>query len=183
MMDVALYSSKIIALVWYATIVKQINAICDTTKPTNLLDDDGTLGGTNETESGDSGTGRLSLDGEVGTRTVDLALSEFLAKQLKTTSVLDTDLGLVGMLLDGEGLKALAVAVAHSHNGATKIIVVFDWDATASLVVAERNGALVAVIESIGCGHGSRTDLQLRRNGRNGEGGEDGESVGRVLHG
>ena len=39
----------------------------------------------------------------MGTRTVDLALSEFLAKQLKTTSVLDTDLGLVGMLLDGEG--------------------------------------------------------------------------------
>ena len=56
------------------------------TKQPNLLDDDGTLGSTNETESGDCGTGRLSLDGEVGTRTVDLASAKFLTEQLKTAS-------------------------------------------------------------------------------------------------
>ena len=73
------------------------------TEQPNLLDDDGTLGGANETETGNGGASKLSLDGKVSARTVDLALSKFLAHQLKTAGVLDTDLGLVGMLLDGEG--------------------------------------------------------------------------------
>ena len=110
----------------------------------------------------------------MGTRTVDLALSELLAKERKTAGVLDTDLGLVGMLLDGEGLEALTFPVVHSGDSATKVGVVLDGDATASLVVAERTGTLVAVIEGVGCWHGGK----LCRSGRNGEGGKDGESVG-----
>ena len=73
------------------------------TEQPNLLDDDGTLGGTNETESGDGGTSKLSLDGKMSSRPIDLALPNLLADQLKTAGVLDADLGLVGMLLDGEG--------------------------------------------------------------------------------
>ena len=76
----------------------------------NSLDNDGTLGGTNEAEAGKRGAGQLALDGEMSSWAADLALSDLHAPNLKLTGVVDADLGLVGLLLDGEGLKALALA-------------------------------------------------------------------------
>ena len=84
--------------------------VCRNTKRHYSLDNDGTLGGTNEAEAGKRGAGQLALDGEMSSWAADLALSDLHAPNLKLTGVVDADLGLVGLLLDGEGLKALALA-------------------------------------------------------------------------
>lgn len=93
---------------------RDIYDVCRNTKKgynvINSLDNDGTLGGTNEAEAGKRGAGQLALDGEMSSWAADLALSDLHAPNLKLTGVVDADLGLVGLLLDGEGLKALALA-------------------------------------------------------------------------
>ena len=95
-------------------VLLQLDNTCDiamATEQPNLLDDDGTLGGTNETETGDGGTSKLSLNCKVCAGPIDLTLPKLLAHQLKTTGVLDADLGLVGMLLDGEGFHTLTLPI------------------------------------------------------------------------
>ena len=162
----------------------------------NSLDNDGALGGTNKAEAGKRRAGQLALNGEMRSWAADLTLSHLLAPNLELTGVVDADLGLVGLLLDGEGLEALALARGHTFNRSAKIIVVLDGDATASLVIVPRAGTLATVIEGIGYGRRSnhrRADLlgsccrcrrrDLRRHGGDGKGDKDDKGSLRELHG